>query len=160
MSPLYALHLADERIGRAGFPLRLNPRFRWSLYTVFAFMFVTGVAWLGADQLKGAAGEDFWQATAAWLLMLHGGAAMVTLLLLGALMPLHANRAWRSKKNRATGAGMVTFNIALIATSFGLYYIAGDSVRPWMSSIHIAAGCGLPVFLLVHIANGRRARSR
>lgn len=140
--------------------MRLDHRFRSALFAVFTLMLATGILWLGADWLKGVAGDDYWQATAAWLLMLHGGGAMVTLLLLGALMPLHAHRAWRGKKNRVTGAGMVTLNTVLIATSFGLYYMGGEGVRSWMSTIHTAAGCCLPFGLLVHIANGRRTRSR
>jgi heme A synthase len=123
-------------------------------------MFLTGTAWLVADWQKSTSGEDFWHASAAWLLMLHGGGAMVTLLLFGALLPLHAYRAWRGKKNRVSGAVMVSFNMVLIVTSFALYYVASESVRPWMSDIHIAAGSCLPVWLLAHITLGRRASSR
>lgn len=141
-------------------PLRLNPRFRWALYVVFALMFVTGTAWLVADWQKSVSGEDFWQGSSAWLLMLHGGGAMVSLLLLGALMPLHAHRAWRGKRNRISGIVMVTLNSLLIATSFGLYYAGSETVRPWMSDMHIAAGFCLPIFLLVHITLGRKTSLR
>jgi heme A synthase len=123
-------------------------------------MFATGAAWLIADWQKTASGEDIWQTSTAWLLMLHGGGAMATLLLLGALMPVHAYRAWRSKKNRASGAVMVTLNTLLVATLFGLYYMGSEAIRPWMSNIHIAAGFCLPVILVLHITLGRRASSR
>jgi heme A synthase len=123
-------------------------------------MFVTGAAWLIADWRKSASGEDFWQASASWLLMMHGGGAMAMLLLLGALMPVHAYRAWRSKKNRVSGVLMLTLNTTLVATSFGLYYMGSEAIRPWMSNIHIAAGFCLPVFVILHIALGRRASAR
>ena len=41
--------------------------------------------------------------------MLHGGTAMLILMLLGALVPVHIERAWRARKNRATGIVMVAF---------------------------------------------------
>lgn len=121
-------------------------------------MFATGAAWLVADWQKSPLGEDFWQASAAWLLVLHGGGAMVTLLVLGALLPVHAYRSWRSRRNRIWGAIMLAVNSVLVATSFGLYYMAGEMLRSWMSNAHIAAGFCLPLFLLVHIALGRRTR--
>jgi len=31
-------------------------------------------------------------------------------------------------------------NDELVATSFGLYYMAGETVRPWMGNVHIVAG--------------------
>jgi heme A synthase len=122
-------------------------------------MFMTGVAWLIADWQKSAWGGDVWQWSAAWLLMVHGGGAMATLLLLGALMPVHAYQAWRRRKNRVSGMVMLTLNAVLVVTSFGLYYIASETVRPWMSNIHIAGGFCLPFLFVLHIALGRRTRS-
>ena len=118
-------------------------------------MFFTGCAWLFADWQKRIAGDDVWQASAAWLLMLHGGGAMVTLLLLGALVPVHAHRAWRAKKNRISGSAMITLNALLIASAFGLYYVGSEIARPWISNFHIIAGFCLPAVALMHIAVGR-----
>ena len=141
-------------------PLRLDPRFRRTLYAVFASLFLTGTAWWVADWRKNVTGDDFWQTTAAWLLMLHGGGSMVILLLLGALLPLHAQRGWRGRKNRSSGVVMLTLNGALVATAFGLYYIGPEKIRAWISDIHVVVGFSLPVLLLVHIALGKRSRSR
>jgi cation transport ATPase len=139
--------------------LRLEPRFRYALYGAFSALFVTGAAWLSADVLKDSPSGDTWQATAAWLLMLHGGAAMATLMLLGALVPLHVARAWRSARNRVSGSAMLTINAVLIATSFGLYYFGAEVLRPWASNLHIAFGLFLPVLFLIHVVRGRRAAS-
>jgi hypothetical protein len=130
------------------------------LYGAFGLMLFTGAVWLVADWQKTSSGEDFWQRGAAWLLMLHGGGAMATLLLLGAVMPMHAYRGWRSRRNRVSGVLMLALNAMLIATSFGLYYIASETVRPWISNIHITAGFCLPVLIVLHMALGRRTRSR
>jgi hypothetical protein len=94
------------------------------------------------------------------MLMLHGAAAMATLMLLGAIVPLHVRRAWRSGRNRLTGPLMVAANAALIVTAFGLYYAGSDTLRPWISDLHITVGVALPPALLVHVWLGRRTRQR
>ena len=139
--------------------LALDRRFRWALYAAFALLFATGAAWLIADQLKDSPSGEFWQATTANLLMVHGGAAMATLLLLGALFPTHIARAWRGRLNRVSGAIMAATNVALIVTAFGLYYLGSETVRPWMSLVHLAFGAALPGLLAVHIYLGRHQRA-
>ena len=98
---------------------------------------------------------DRWQQTAAFLLSLHGGSAMVTLMLLGALGPMHVQRAWRAKKNRVTGIASVAIYGLLIATAFGLYYVGSEAFRPWISTIHIAFGLAVPAVVAAHIMVGR-----
>jgi len=137
--------------------VRLDRRFRGSLYAILAALVLTGAAWLFADWSKAHLDPDPWQEIAADLLMLHGGAAMVALMLLGALVPLHVTRAWRSKRNRLTGPAMATVNAVLIATAFGLYYAGSDALRTWISDLHIVAGLALPGILMLHVWLGRRS---
>jgi hypothetical protein len=136
--------------------LQLDRRFRRGLYAAFAVLFVSGAVWIAADQWKDSVRGEFWQAVAANLLMIHGGMAMLTLLLLGALFPVHIARAWRGKLNRFSGLTMATFNGLLIASAFGLYYLGSDTLRPWISDAHIAAGLVLPALFILHIWLGRR----
>jgi hypothetical protein len=137
--------------------LRLKPSFRFAIYAAFAVLFLTGAGWLVADWQKEFSSGEVWQQIAATLLMVHGGAAMVTLLLLGALIPIHVRRGWRAAKNRVSGSVMTTFNAVLIATAFGLYYLGSETLRPWISWIHIAAGILLALWFPLHIFWGRRA---
>ena len=83
--------------------MRLEPRYRAALYAAFAILTVTGAVWLVADWRKDPMEPDLWQEIAPRMLMLHGGAAMICLLLLGALVPMHVRRAWRTGRNRLTG---------------------------------------------------------
>jgi hypothetical protein len=137
--------------------LRLNLGFQFALYAAFSVLFVTGALWLFADQMKVAVGtSETWQAMAANLLMVHGGAAMITLMFLGALVPLHIRLGWRSRRNRVTGTAMASFNAALVVTAFGLYYTGSEVFRPWMSIIHTGFGLSLPFLFLVHVFVGRR----
>jgi len=136
--------------------LQLSRGLRWSLYAAFAILFATGVAWLFADQLKDSANGEFWQDATADMLMVHGGAAMVTLLLLGSLFPNHIARAWRGRLNRISGTIMITCNAALIVTAFCLYYLGAETLCPWASNVHIVAGLALPAVVTIHIWLGRR----
>ena len=145
-----------RRTGRMPSALRLDDRVRWGLYGIFAVLFVTGAVWLIADALKDSPSGDFWQGISASLLMVHGGAAMVTLVLLGALIPIHVMRAWRSRRNRFAGAAMVIANVLFIATAFGLYYAGSEIWRPWISNVHIAVGLIFPALMVIHVLTGRR----
>ena len=146
---------ASPPIGRKT-PLRLEASFRWTVYGVAAALFVTGAAWLMADALNDGPGGDAWQEIGANLLMIHGGAAMTMLMVLGALFPLHVRRGWRARKNRVSGGATVTLNGLLIATAFGLYYSGSDLMRPWISDAHIAAGFALVALIVIHPLIGRR----
>jgi small-conductance mechanosensitive channel len=137
--------------------MRLKTAFRFGLYGIFAILFASGAVWLLADQMKNNADNDteMWQQAAAFLLSLHGGAAMVTLMLLGALGPMHVQRAWRAKKNRVTGIVSIAMYGLLIATAFGLYYLGSEVLRPWISTIHIAFGLAVPAVITAHVMVGR-----
>jgi hypothetical protein len=138
--------------------LRLEPRFRIALYTVVALLFGTGAGWFVIDRLKDAASAgEAWQETSVWLLMLHGGAAMLFLLLLGALVALHVRVGWRLRNNRVSGTVMLAVNTILVATAFGLYYAGSDTLRRWTSDIHIAVGLGFPLLLALHAFLGRHS---
>jgi cation transport ATPase len=157
--------VANDRVATTATPLkivpvlRLDALFRRLVYAVSGTLFASGAAWFLADRLKDPFGEDIWQASAPYLLMLHGGAAMAMLLTLGALIPLHVQRAWRAKANRTTGSIMLVLNAALILTAFGLYYLGSETLRPVTSGLHIGFGLLFPLLFLAHLLVGR-ARSR
>jgi hypothetical protein len=136
--------------------VRLKTSFRYAIYAAFTVLFLTGAGWFVADRQKDVSGDEIWQQIVANMLMLHGGVAMLTLMMLGALIPLHFLRAWRAGKNRISGSVMATLNAVLIATAFGLYYLGSEAVRPWMSWIHICAGLVLVLMFPLHIVLGRR----
>ena len=140
-----------------GPPLQLEAWFRWTIYGVVAALFVTGATWLMADALKDGPSGDAWQEIGANLLMVHGGAAMAMLIVLGALIPVHIRRGWRARKNRLSGGAMVTLNGLLIATAFGLYYSGSELMRPWISDAHIAAGFALAALIVIHPLIGHRS---
>jgi cation transport ATPase len=144
-------------IGLTEYTLRIDPRLRAALYALMTVLFVTGVAWLVVDRLRDSSGPQTGQAVAASLLMLHGGTAMLVLLVLGAIIPLHVRGAWRSRRNRATGVVMLASNAVLIVTAFGLYYLGSETLRHWTSALHVAVGLGIPILLTFHVLLGKRS---
>jgi hypothetical protein len=140
--------------------LRLEPGLRFWNYAVFATLLATGVIWLIADMLKTSADEEFWQAIAANVLMLHGMTAMIALVMLGAVVALHVRHSWRAGKNRISGAVMVGTNALLVVTAWGLYYAGSDLLRAVAADVHIAVGIALPALVIAHVVLGRRTRKR
>ena len=138
--------------------MRLSRGRRYAWYLVVATLVATGLIWLMADALKAGDDAETWQRVSSTALMIHGGAAMAALILIGALFEVHVLRAWRSRRNRGSGSILLTVNIVLILTAFGLYYSGSDVVRAWMSNTHIALGVFMPVMMVLHIWLGRRQR--
>jgi hypothetical protein len=132
--------------------VRLSLRFQAALYTAVAVLFVTGVVWLAVDRAV-------WPELATDLLRVHGGAAMVMLVLLGALLPLHARIGWRRGRNVASGIVMLGSNALLVLTAFGLYYAGSDTFRYWTSELHVGLGVALPLLIAGHVIVGRRRRA-
>lgn len=141
-------------------PLQLDPRVSWGVYSIFAVLFATGIVWIVADRLKDPEGGEFWQGIATNMLMIYGGAAMIALVVIGALLPNHVARAWRARRNRIAGVGMLAINLVLVITAFALYYLGSETLRPWISDIHIAFGISIPAAFVVHIFTGRQSRGR
>ncbi len=137
----------------------LNRALRAALYAVLAVLLLTGAVWLALqvrpDPFQPAGEGSAW---APHLLAIHGGAAMLFLVLLGALIPLHIQANWARDRNRWTGVVMLAINAALIVTAYGLYYSGSDSLRGWASDLHIGAGFTLPAWVGVHVWLGRRTR--
>jgi type IV secretory pathway VirB2 component (pilin) len=136
--------------------LRLSPAFRYSIYATLAILFASGAVWLVADARKDGENGELWQQVAATLLMTHGGVAMITLLMVGALVPVHMRYGWRTGRNLVTGIVMATVSSILIATAFGLYYFGVDGARAVAGDVHTWLGVASPVLLVAHIWWGRR----
>jgi hypothetical protein len=85
----------------------------------------------------------------------HGGVAMITLLMLGALVPIHMRYGWRARRNLATGIVMATVGAILIVTAFGLYYFGAEGARAVAGNVHTWLGIASPAVLVAHIWWGR-----
>jgi hypothetical protein len=138
--------------------LRLSPAFRYAVYATFAILFLSGGVWLVADSLKDGANGELWQQVAATLLMTHGGSAMITLMMLGALVPVHMRYGWRARRNLSTGIVMATVGVVLIVTAFGLYYFGAERARAFVGDVHTWLGVVSPALLAAHVWWGRTTK--
>ncbi|MCF7688094.1 MAG: hypothetical protein K9M98_05360 [Cephaloticoccus sp.] len=140
--------------------LQLGPRLKFWTYGTLGLLFLSGVFWWTL-QRWGMIESEFGLAAhplAPWVLRLHGLAAMVFLVVLGILLPLHVSRSWRVAKNRFSGAGMLLFLFILGISGWLLYYAGGETFRTIVAMIHTWIGVALPLVIVVHILLGRRSR--
>jgi hypothetical protein len=130
---------------------RLDPPFRFAIYIAFAVLFASGAAWLAAGRLKETPNGEIWQQSAAYLLMVHGGAATVTP---SSRFMLAAPGAPRKTAPPASSCSRSTRFSSQAA--FGLYYLASEILRPWASNLHIAFGLAMRLLFLAHAKTGRK----
>src|SRR5262249_43962861 len=102
--------------------------------------------------------RDFESSAKAWAMKIHGGGAMMILVLVGMLLTGHVRFAWRVRRNRGNGSLFLGAFGILTVTGYGLYYAGGESLRAWTSWIHLAVGLALPLLLILHIWLGKRTR--
>jgi len=144
--------------------MRLADPARWALYGVFAVLIASGAWWLAVHyegQLIPAWNNELRRlALEAWSMRVHGGAALVTLVCVGAMLTNHARRGWTLARNRVSGATVIATFLLLTLTGYALYYLVSDASRPPVSMVHWALGLALVPLLALHIGLGRRSRAR
>lgn len=140
--------------------IRLDFAHRVWLACTFTTTFVTGTVWWVLHNWFQSKGEFGLAPHPAeyWLIRLHGGAAMITLILIGTLLTTHIKRAWQARRNRRSGGLLLALNVLLSLTGYMLYYTGGESFRTLASNSHLALGFALPVLLTLHIVFGSSTR--
>ena len=138
--------------------IKLSPRHRFWSYTVFSFLFGSGVIWLWAHYLSTSSENIFSGSNTieAFSMKIHGAAAMAMLIVLGSLIPVHMKRGWTAHVNRWNGIILISVNIVLILTGYGLYYTGDDDLRNLAHVTHVLFGLTFPLFLIWHIWSGRK----
>jgi hypothetical protein len=136
--------------------MRLGLSLRLWLYASAAALWVTGTAWLVAHYFPSA--RAYPEGLAATSMKIHGGAAMLLLVLAGVVVALHAPGAWRERKNRVSGLVMAAVLIGLCVTGYLLYYAGGETARALASVGHWLPGLALPLIGVWHGFAGRRSR--
>lgn len=92
-----------------------------------------------------------------WSMKIHGGLAMLFLIVTGSLATIHIQSGWRRKKNRVSAVALIAFIGTLVLSGYLLYYASGESLRSWTSIFHWVLGLALPMILVMHIYMGRKA---
>ena len=120
---------------------------RTLLYATFAGLLLTGLTWAGFHYFVAPRQAAAFEAAT---MKLHGGFAMLGLVMLGSLLPEHVARGWKGSKNRLSGTAMLIGCAFLIATGYLLYYAGGEELHRLASYIHLAFGVGFAVLGIAH----------
>jgi hypothetical protein len=142
--------------------LRLAPSLRRWLYGAGGAVLATGICWLILDRW-GQRPTEFGlepSPAAPWVLRAHGAAAMLVLLVFGAMIPLHLRRGWRARANRRSGAIIAASCALLVLSGYALYYAGGEELRRVAVLAHDVLGCAIPLILFWHVWRGRVGRRR
>ena len=142
--------------------MRLSHGHRNWVYWSGTLLLASGLLWLLFHYFLRVHGEfgDSPHPLESWWLRLHGGAAMLVLVVLGSLLPVHVRRGWHQRRNLLPGIVLSSAALLLIASGYALYYFGGEEARPWISAFHWVLGLGALPVVLWHIWHGRvKARS-
>ncbi len=133
------------------FSVRLPAFQRWATYGTLAIVAASGVAWLTLhDWLQWG-----WFAAEHRLLVVHGVAAALSLIVIGGLLPLHIRLAWRTRRNRMSGVGALAV-MGLLGLSGLLLYYGDEEWRDMVRWLHIGVG-GLGIAAIpFHVWVGKR----
>ena len=154
-------HSADKAShARHHINLRIERWHRRCVYASILLLLASGAAWLVASYFLRPVGQfgPTIHPIEPWAMKVHGGAAMIMLFFLGSLMNSHIRRALKAGRNLVSGWSMIVMLLMLIATGFGLYYLAGENDRPVWSLVHWVIGLAIAAGFIVHIRLGRASR--
>lgn len=140
--------------------LRLRTSVRRGLYAAIAFAWGSGTAFYCLRrwfQVEGEFGPQAhpWQHS---ILSLHGAAAFVMLMAIGAMALSHIPSGWRTRRSRAHGVMLACAASVMAITAWALYYLSQKTTRDWIAWLHLCFGLALPALLMLHIHLGRRSR--
>ena len=139
--------------------MRLAARHKQWIYWSAACLFATGALWLVFHYFVRVHGEfgETAHPLETWSLRLHGAAAMLCLVLVGTLLPIHVRRGWHQRRNLGPGLLLLLGAALLALTGYGLYYAGGEELRPVISIAHWVIGLAAPLLMIWHIRAGRAA---
>lgn len=138
--------------------VRLSRRHKTWLSLALGGLWISGMLWLLFHyffQVEGEFGQ-MPHMLEKWWLRLHGLATVLSLMVLGTLLPIHMKLAWRRNKNRRQGLLLGAVFAWLLATGYALWYFASESNQNWLPLLHWIVGMAIPLLLLAHVRAGRR----
>lgn len=141
-------------------PGRLPRWQEWSVYVTLGLLIATGIAWLVLDwfvRVNGEFGPERHPAEHR-VLIAHGGVAYLFLIVGGAMIPVHVTLGWNTRRNLKSGLTLAGTCILLALTALGLYYMADELSRHWVSILHWVVGLVAIPALLIHALIGRSSR--
>lgn len=80
----------------------------------------------------------------------HGAFAVLAIWTGGMLWGLHIVKAWKQHRHRWSGGSLAAALMLLIASGYGLYYVANEAAHSAISMLHQAIGIAILAAYLIH----------
>jgi hypothetical protein len=114
-------------------------------------VWLTGVGWMAVHYVlePRTAANFIGNAEPLWLKW-HGAFAVLAIWTGGMLWGLHIVKAWRQHRHRWSGGSLAGAVLLLIASGYGLYYVANDAARSAISLLHQSVGVAILAAYLIH----------
>ena len=90
-------------------------------------------------------------------LQLHGFAAFVMLMALGAIFTSHIPKTWYKGQAKKSGLTMLCFIVFSLLSAYSLYYLVTEDWHVLLGNAHAIVGICLPALLYFHIRTGRKS---
>lgn len=138
--------------------LKITKTYRYFFYSTMLVSLVTGCGFWLLRQYGFTEGDfgpesHFMQYP---LLQLHGLAAFIMLMSLGAIFGSHIPKTWSSKRSRTSGISILSSVTLSILSAYSLYYLVGEDWHEILGNGHAIIGIASPILLYIHIHFARK----
>jgi heme A synthase len=89
------------------------------------------------------------------LAAVHALLAFSTLLVIGALLPIHVRRGLRQHKNKRSGITLLSVFGVSVLTGWGIYYLADEQWSMWVSLLHLLTALLVMLALMAHVITAK-----
>lgn len=130
--------------------------YRRILYSLVLLSWCSGIAFFIFSRYVLIEGE-FGPEKHPWqfpLLKVHGAAAFIMMLSLGAVITSHVPAGWRTGRHKIFGSILLGSIVFMVLSAWALYYLSSDANRELIGNIHAAVGVFLPFTVLWHVLQG------
>jgi hypothetical protein len=141
---------------------RLGEMHKFFLYSSVGLLWLSGLIWLLFHYFGVHQGDfgDLRSPIEPLVLKIHGGVAMMFLLVLGSLISNHIRRGWVLKRNRLSGVIISSTCAVLTISGWMLYYVGNEHVRDLTGVAHWIVGLAMPLLIWLHILAWKREQAR
>lgn len=141
---------------------QISQNYRYFFYAMLSLSFITGSGfWLLKTfaMQEGDFGPEshFLQYP---FLQLHGLAAFVMLMSLGAIFASHVPKNWRYQRGKKTGIAILSAVSFSMITAYSLYYLVSEDWHTMLANSHAIIGLMLPTILFIHIKLARQSKAK
>ena len=133
------------------------------LWWVFAFLTVSGILLIPnmlEMRLHWSIALALPSGSRVWIALAHALGAFATLIVMGALLPLHIRYGLRRRIHLKSGLILTSIFVGLPLTALGIYYFGDDAWSAWSSIVHLVLASAAVLALIAHVVLAKRLQAR